>query len=265
MDGWQDHLHFAFIGEHVLLPNLHLDSLWKFAVASVLSVAICGSERLLTYAISKHWGPASTRRSRVRNAAWRAFLYWLVTFDRLMYMLIAMTFNVGLIVITVSTLSFGQFFIELLETPSSPTHSQGHPDSPEYKEPLLPSHSQSLSHYHDGDSDDPHGYADSYPPPVPLTLPTRRPVPTRTSSDNTHVTRTTRSGSFRSKPDGLNIYIHPSESNIARADAVARELGLSSEEDEETGIYHGDAGTTETEPLWEPGKGRDVARSLLRR
>ncbi|KAH9829426.1 uncharacterized protein C8Q71DRAFT_718148 [Rhodofomes roseus] len=259
MDGWQDHLHFAFIGEHVLLPSLHLDSLWKFAVASALSVVICSSERLLTYAISQHWGPACTRRSRVRQAAWRAFLHWLVTFDRLMYMLIAMTFSIGLIVVTVTTLSFGQFIIELLQTPHSPTHSHG-PGSPEYKEPLLPSHS---SHYQDRESEDPHGYADSYPPPIPLTLPTRRPVPIRAYSENSHTTRTARSGSTRSKPDGLNIFIHPSENNIARADAAARELGLSSEEDEETGIYRAD--TPEDQPLWEPGKGKDVARSLLGR
>ena len=42
-------------------------------------------------------------------------------------------------------------------------------------------------------------------------------------------------------------------------DAAPRE----EDEDEATGIYHGDA--KETEPLWEPGKGRDVARSLLKR
>ncbi|KZT73297.1 hypothetical protein DAEQUDRAFT_662615 [Daedalea quercina L-15889] len=263
MDGWQDHLHFTFLGEHVLLPSLHLDSLWKFTVASALSIIICLSERSLTYAISKHWGPASTRRSRVRNAAWRAFLHWLVTFDRLMYMLIAMTFNIGLIIVVVTTLSFGQFIIELLETPPSPSHHHGQPGSPETKEPLLPSHSQQPTHYQDHESDDPHGYADSYPPPIPLSLPTRRPVPVRAYSEQPNTTRFARSGSLRSKPEGLNIYIHPSENNVVRADVAARELGLTSEEeeDEAMGIYHNDA----KEPLWSPGKGRDVARSLMKR
>ncbi|KAI0725928.1 hypothetical protein C8Q72DRAFT_849237 [Fomitopsis betulina] len=250
MDGWQDHLHFALLGEHVLFSNLHLDSLWKLAVAALLSIAICASERILTYAIAKHWGPASMCRSRVRQAAWRAFLHWIVTFDRLMYMLITMTFNITLIAITVTTLSLGQFIIELLETPPSSTHSH----SSEYKEPLLPSHSQPLAHYHDRDSsDDPHGYADSYPPPIPLTVHTHRPVPIRGCSEQPQTTQR------------LNIYIHPSENNVVRADVVARELGLTSEDDEAeaTGIYHGDE--QETEPIWEPGKGKDVARSLLKR
>lgn len=168
----------------------------------------------------------------------------------------------SLIVITVTTLSFGQFIIELLELPPSPSHSH----SAEYKEPLLPSHSQPLSHYHDRDSaDDPHGYADSYPPPIPLTIHTHRPVAVRACSEKPPMMRSTRSGSLRTKPEGLNIYIHPSENNVVRADVVARELGLTSEDDEDeaTGIYHGDA--QETEPLWEPGKGKDVARSLLKR
>lgn len=241
------------------------------------------------------------RRSRVRQAAWRALLHWLVTFDRLYVG--ALCFSVmftdsnrhmqdvyahrydlqhhvcphyllfdyyidtrsvfrSLIVITVTTLSFGQFIIELLEIPPSPTHNH----SDEYKEPLLPSHSQPLSRYRDRDSaDDPHGFADSYPPPIPLTLHAHRPVTMRAYHEPPPITRSTRSGSLRSKPEGLNIYIHPSENNVVRADVVARELGLTSEDDEDeaTGIYHGDA--NETEPLWEPGKGRDVARSMLKR
>jgi len=122
MDGWKDHLHFAFGGEHVLLPNLHLDSIWKFTIASVLAVFVCVSERLLTYALAQRWGPKSVRRSRMRNALWRASLYWLVTFDRLMYMLIAMTFNVWLITVTVTTLSVGQFIIEYLDSPLTSSH-----------------------------------------------------------------------------------------------------------------------------------------------
>ncbi|PCH34287.1 hypothetical protein WOLCODRAFT_148351 [Wolfiporia cocos MD-104 SS10] len=229
--GWKDHLHFAFLGEHVLLPNLHIDSLWKFLVASILAICVCSSERLLTYALSKYWDPLGTRRSRARNALWRAGLYWVVTFDRLMYMLIAMTFNVGLIMVTVTTLSIGQFIIEFKDNPCS-----RHPPDPEYtrqKEPLL--------------SPRPHTptSAAAYPPPLP-----RRSPPRRT----------------RSKPH--DIYIHPSNSNIARAEAAAQELGLSALTltsgsgsdflgEEYTADEAGDG--------WEPGKGKDVARALLGR
>ena len=109
MDGWQDHLHFALLGEHVLFPGLRLESLSHFVVASFLTVLLCLFERCvrpvffprrlfscsqaalfdahgraLTYAITKNWSPFRwTRRSRLRNALWKAGLYWLVTFDRL--------------------------------------------------------------------------------------------------------------------------------------------------------------------------------------
>lgn len=45
MEGWKDHLHFAFLGEHVLFPNLHIDSLAKFAVASFVAIFVCITER----------------------------------------------------------------------------------------------------------------------------------------------------------------------------------------------------------------------------
>ncbi|KAI0931633.1 hypothetical protein AcW2_000478 [Taiwanofungus camphoratus] len=218
MDGWTDHLHFSFLGEHVLFPHLHLDSFRKFTIASLLAVFICATERLLTYAISKHWGPFTTQRSRFRRALWRACLYWLVTFDRLMYMLIAMTFNVGLIAITVTTLSGGQFIIEYLEAPDArPLEHEN------VREPLLSS--RDYQAYEPA--------SDSYPPP------TGRPR-------------------SKSKPD--SIFIHPNESNIARADAVAMQLGLSGDTDLVKGNVYRPGGES-----WELGKGRDVARELLGR
>lgn len=48
--GWEDHLHFELLGEHVLLDGLHLDSGWSFLVASFLAVAICVSERCVSLA-----------------------------------------------------------------------------------------------------------------------------------------------------------------------------------------------------------------------
>ena len=46
--GWEDHLHFGFLGEHVLVAGLHIDSVSSFFVASLLTVVICVSERCAT-------------------------------------------------------------------------------------------------------------------------------------------------------------------------------------------------------------------------
>ncbi|KAK7465507.1 hypothetical protein VKT23_005482 [Stygiomarasmius scandens] len=59
----------------------------------------------------------------------------------------------------------------------------------------------------------------------------------------------------RSKPD--DIFIHPTHSNIARADAVALELGLSGPTERVSGNY------SENSTPWETGKGREAARALL--
>lgn len=60
----------------------------------------------------------------------------------------------------------------------------------------------------------------------------------------------------RSKPDA--IVIHPAESNLARADAVALELGLSGN----TERVHGNRYDRE-EAAWLPGAGQNAARVLL--
>ena len=43
--GWEDHLHWGYLGEHVLVAGLHLDSAWSFFLASILTIFICASER----------------------------------------------------------------------------------------------------------------------------------------------------------------------------------------------------------------------------
>jgi hypothetical protein len=60
----------------------------------------------------------------------------------------------------------------------------------------------------------------------------------------------------RSKPD--DIFIHPSDSNLARADAVALEMGLSGDTDRVQEVKYPDE-----EAAWELGKGKDMARALL--
>ncbi|KAF8560134.1 hypothetical protein OG21DRAFT_1492535 [Imleria badia] len=58
----------------------------------------------------------------------------------------------------------------------------------------------------------------------------------------------------RSKPD--SIFIHPNESNLARADAVALELGIAGD----TKLVQGNRAVGQS---WQLGKGRDVARKTF--
>ena len=60
----------------------------------------------------------------------------------------------------------------------------------------------------------------------------------------------------KSKPD--SIFIHPNESNLARADAAAVQLGIAGDTERvKANMYPAD------EDAWELGRGRDVARELL--
>jgi len=115
---WQSFLHFSFLGEHVLFENLRLESFWGFFVGAILTSALCLTERLLTFAVSNHWCPSpSIKSSKWRNALWRSGLYWIATLIRLLYMLIAMSYHIGLIIVTATALTAGQFIIELRDTP----------------------------------------------------------------------------------------------------------------------------------------------------
>ncbi len=60
----------------------------------------------------------------------------------------------------------------------------------------------------------------------------------------------------KSKPDA--IFIHPTESNIARADAAALEMGLTGDTELVKGYSY-----MKEEPAWEIGKGKDLAREML--
>jgi len=257
MDGWQDHLHFDLLGEHVLFPALHLDSAWHFIEAGVLTIVVCVLERLLTYAISKNWSPlAWTQRSRLRKALWKSALYWLVTFLRLMYMLIAMTFSLWLIIITVTTLSFGQFIIEYMETPNYDSNR----DLERIKEPLLSSSNayESAFPLHPYGA---HEHAnDTYPYDLSPSSVSSSSLPRAHSSSSVNVVEQSTSGRPRSKSKPDHIWIHPAESNLARADAAALELGIG----EDTDMVQGNQLPPDSEPAWEIGRGKDLAREIMK-
>jgi len=213
MDGWEDFLHFSFLGEHILLQTLPLNSFANFFWGALLTVLLCLAERSLTFAIAKHWSPfPSTRHSRMRNAIWRAAIYWLATVLRLAYMLVAMSYNVGLIIVTATALAAGQFVIEYLDA-AEPSSRESYL----VNEPLL------------GGQDTREGHP--YPP-----------------QHNRHRSKT--------KPEG--IFIHPNESNVFRADAVALEMGITGDTERLKGN-----GYVENEEAREHGKRGDKAREIL--
>ncbi|KAG1810173.1 uncharacterized protein HD556DRAFT_1318506 [Suillus plorans] len=215
MDGWVDYVHFSFIGEHILLSSLRLNTVWEFFLGVLLTSVICLSERFLSFAISRHWGPHFIGRSRLAKAVWRTVLYGVATTLRLTYMLIAMSYQVGLILAVVVMLSVGQFFLEYVD--AAPGKSATYDKLRDL--PL------------DSESED-----DSY------NMSTRSWQP-----------RTRR---MKSKPEA--ILIHPGDSNLARADAAAQELGIAGDTERvKANRYPVD------QDAWEYGKGRDVARQLL--
>jgi len=207
-----DALHWSLTGDHVLISFVRLDSFSGFFFGALLTSLICALERLLTFASERHWSPLWIARSRGANALWRAGMYWVVVSLRLAYMLIAMTMHTGLLLVLVTTLAVGQFFIELW-TP--PQHRDLHNYSPVSEEAPL------------------------------YTLP---------SCEDVSPFQRPRS---KSKPE---IFIHPTQSNLARADAAALSLGLAGNTVRVNGVgtrYPHEAAA------WEAGRGPDVARSLL--
>jgi len=212
--GWEFGLHWSFQGEYVLIPSIRLKSFPSFLVASTLTLFICIAERCLSRLLEKHWLPSFLRSSaRWQKLAWKTTLYWLAVFMRLNYMLIAMTFHLGLLLVIITSLATTQFTIELLDVPSCRTETGSDRHSDASQRPLV--------------NERPH----------PLGSMITRPR-------------------SRSKPDA--IFIHPAESNLARADAVALELGLS----DNTDRIHGNR-YERASPPWNTGEGREAARKLL--
>ncbi|KAI6135507.1 hypothetical protein EDD17DRAFT_685688 [Pisolithus thermaeus] len=202
MDGWVDYLHFSFFGEHVLFHSLRVDSFWTFFLSSVLVAVICLVERFLTAFSSKKFRPRWASRSQVACASWDASLYGLVTLFRVLYMLVIMSYQAGIIAVAVISLSVGQFLVEY-----HLNHARAADSDRLVNEPLLGNPVEHLG--------------------------------------------------VRAKSKPAAIFIHPYESNLARADAAALELGIAGDTELVAGNRLPDDGA------WENGKGSIVARELF--
>ncbi|KAF8079002.1 copper transporter [Lyophyllum atratum] len=211
MDKWEPYFHWAFRDEPVLFSSLYVHSFSSFLAASILVICICIGERCLSRLLEKHWAFPSIRHSRWQQLVWRASLYWVVTLLRLSYMLISMTYNFGLIIVIVTSLTVTQTIVELL-------------DSSGYR-------SKQARKRHEADSEQP-------------------------LLDRQSELRLVTYPRSKSKPD--NIFIHPNHSNLARADALASEMGISAD----TERVHVHKYERE-DAAWNAGEGTDPARVPL--
>ncbi|KAJ3922232.1 copper transporter [Lentinula edodes] len=112
----EDHvLHWSFRGTHILLPGLRLSSFGSFTAASLFVIAICFSERFLSFISEQEWRPPFVARSRWQNAFWKTALYWVITLLRLLYMLCAMSFHFGTLnpIMKVTSLAVAHLLIEV--------------------------------------------------------------------------------------------------------------------------------------------------------
>ncbi|KIK99481.1 hypothetical protein PAXRUDRAFT_131945 [Paxillus rubicundulus Ve08.2h10] len=209
MDGWVDYLHLGFLGEHILFSSLRLHSFWAFLLSSVVITVVCLSERFLTVVLNKHVQPRWAR-SRLANAVWRSSVYGLVTLLRLLYMLVAMSYQLGL-----------KFTLQSHRCCRKEACSQA---CASLRPRLLTSCTQVVTLVEE---------------PLLSTSVGRRLRP--------HA---------RSKPTA--ILIHPNESNLARADAAALELGIAGD----TELVKGNR-APDGQESWQQGKGRDVAREMF--
>jgi len=79
-----------------------------------------------------------------------------------------------------------------------------------------------------------------------------RPIEDRTRVNRTFATRS------RSKSKPESIFIHPTHSNLARADAAALEMGIGGDTERVKGTH------LPSDPeAWQQGRGRDFARELF--
>ncbi|KAF8204014.1 hypothetical protein BJ912DRAFT_223169 [Pholiota molesta] len=164
-------------------------------------------------------GTASTWAVSNIYCLWRTGLYSVTTFLRLCYMLVAMSCHLGLIFTIVVTLSAAQFTIEIQKKPKSSIVFSKYPQY------------QSLLRFR---------------------------FSTAPAAGRTQISSQIYPDAAQIQIQTRFIFIHPAQSNIARADAAALELGIGGDTELVKGYSY-----TKEDPAWEIGKGKDLAREML--
>ncbi|ELU39445.1 Ctr domain-containing protein [Rhizoctonia solani AG-1 IA] len=129
--------HTKFDGSAFIFPSLRITSWPTFAAACFITSAICLSERYLTYLISTKRTPFQSHRPAA-IALFRSAMYWVnihaycnvippgVRIIELIVGADRSDISSRLILATVTSLSIGQFFIELQEAKSSTTATESY-------------------------------------------------------------------------------------------------------------------------------------------
>jgi len=209
-------------------------------------------------------------------------------------MLAAMSLNLWILIVITTSLAIGQFVIELTGTPGTMVNDLGRSESGH----LLPRHSQDVNGVkepllatsaddYELDSASPYQQERHYssePTRISLSAfpanshsqsispsqmsPSFQYTPPPVAEQTVSATTRPRS---KSKPDG--IFIHPTHSNIARAEVIAVRMGFGIENNEyvDSSSYtypRSPSQNSDTPVLgnrrgWGAGNGRDVARGLL--
>lgn len=243
MGEWEPgHLHWNFSGEHVLVPFIVLTGFPSFLLAALLIVAICVTERIITSYIDAGY-PVELSSSRWRTALRRSLLFWIAVVLRLFYMLIAMTFSIPLILTVATTLALTQFILELRSKPKSGLHSTHDYTAVDIRRDHDHDLNDSFLSLRNGDG----GGTSASSTFVALESVSTTPKATITRPRS------------KSKPD--DIFIHPAESNIARADVLAMQLGISKGDTTPERMLQQQR--QQPPPSWEVGKGKDLARTLM--
>ncbi|CDH54099.1 predicted protein [Lichtheimia corymbifera JMRC:FSU:9682] len=103
-------------GVHLLFESFVLDNGGKLFLAYIFIVAMCWTERGISYYLDYR-----TRRRGWKDILLRTGLYGVATTLRLWYMLITMYFNIGLFIVVVVSLTSGQLGVEYLKAYNAPS------------------------------------------------------------------------------------------------------------------------------------------------
>ncbi|KAI9489473.1 hypothetical protein BDB00DRAFT_843106 [Zychaea mexicana] len=117
MNWW---FHYEAQGTHLLFESFVIESGVSLFFGYVFIVAMCWSERAVTYYLDRPKPGEGSGTEGGRSRQWkdiilRTVLYGVATTLRLWYMLVTMYFNIGFFIVVVVALTSGQLVVEALK------------------------------------------------------------------------------------------------------------------------------------------------------
>ncbi|KAL1923370.1 uncharacterized protein VTP21DRAFT_8350 [Calcarisporiella thermophila] len=112
-------------GLHFLFQSFEISSPFALGAAFFCIALICWTERACTYLLDvSHADILFNKFSRSQQVLYRTGLYTIATILRLFYMLVTMSFHIGLFVMVVLALASGQLVVEYARAISLERRSQ---------------------------------------------------------------------------------------------------------------------------------------------